>query len=98
MFIAQGTEAGRAEQEEPAGSRLKPEPAGSQHAQEMPARKQEHVAVSGADALDHSIRPAANLLGRLAFRTAIAKQLPVRPLVVDVHRAAAFVLAVIPLK
>ena len=48
MFIAQGTQARRAQQEILAGPRFEPEPAGGEHPQEMPARKQQHVPLDRA--------------------------------------------------
>src|SRR5262245_15412437 len=62
----------------------------------MATRKQQHVAVNRPNLTNYMIRPAANLLWRLSPRTAVAKQVPVRPLLVNVHRAATFILAVVP--
>ena len=43
VFIAQRTEACGAQQEVPAIRRVQTDPAGGEHPQEMPARKNQHV-------------------------------------------------------
>ena len=53
--------------------------------------------VDGAHARDHAIRARADLLRRLAARTAVAEELPVRALRVDLGRGAPLVVAVVPL-
>jgi len=61
MFVTEDAQAGRDEQKKPASRRFEPQPASGEHPQEMPAGKQQHITVNSADALDHAIRPRANL-------------------------------------
>src|SRR5205085_9021049 len=96
MFVAKRRQAGRTEQKKPARRRFEAQPAGGQHAQEMPAREQEHIAVDRTNALDHGIRARTDLSRRFASRAAVAKQLPIGPLLTDLNAAAAFILAVVP--
>src|SRR5208283_1351114 len=63
----------------------------------MPVRKNQHVAPDGAQPLDDAVGPRADLFRRFSPGAAVAEQLPVRALGVNVRGAEAFILAVIPL-
>src|SRR5262245_58331823 len=60
------------------------------------AREQKRVAFDGSHAADDAVGSGSDLLRRLPFRSAVAKQLPVRALDVDVGAGAPLVRAVIP--
>lgn len=62
MFIAQRTQARRAQQEEPAGRRFEPEPAGGEHSQEMTARKEQRVPFYGTHPPDNAIGSRPHLV------------------------------------
>ena len=96
VFIAQRAEARGAQQEVSARRRVETEPAGGEHPQEMAARKKQHVAVDGAHPAQDAIGAGADLVRRLASRTAVAEQLPIRALRVDLGRAKPLILAVDP--
>src|SRR5262249_32460132 len=96
MFVPRRTEAGRAEEEVPARPRLEPEPARSEYAEEVPAREQQHVAIDGADSAYHTVGPRSDLVRRLPSRAAVAEQLPVRALGVDLRAGTTFIGAVVP--
>src|SRR5271166_3636794 len=96
MLIAQRAEARSAQQEVPATSRVEAEPAGREHPQEMPARKNQHVAFDRAHPAHDAIGPRAYLARRLSSGAAVTEELPFRALRMDLSRAAALVLAVIP--
>src|ERR1700741_5065165 len=84
MFVTHRLQAYRIQHEGPAGlCRFEPNPAGSQHTDEMPARKNQHIPLHIAQAVDYSVSSCVNLAWRLTARTSIAKQLPVRPLPAD---------------
>src|SRR5262245_59008617 len=96
MSVAENTQTGRIQQKITGRLRLKPEPARHEHAKQMATRKEEHVAFDGADALDDRIGPDCDLARRFAPGTAVAKQIPVRPLGTDFGRTHTFVGAIIP--
>src|SRR5262245_10484281 len=98
VLIAEGTQARRAQQEESARSRLETEPAGGEHAQEVAARKEQHVSLDGADTAHHALRPDADLVRRFPTGTAVAEELPVRTLRKDLGAATPLVFAVVPLE
>src|SRR5208282_2480355 len=85
-----------AQQEVPAARRVETEPAGREYPQEMPARKNQHVAFDRAHPAHDAIGPRADLARRLSSGTAVTEELPVRALGMDLSRAAALILAVIP--
>jgi hypothetical protein len=62
----------------------------------MCARENQHVALDDAHMLHHPIGTRANLAWRFPSRAAIAKQLPIRALVVDVSRKTTLVLPIVP--
>src|SRR5580704_640120 len=96
VFIAQRAEAGGAEEKISPSRRLEIEPAGAQHPQEMPARKHEHITLDAAQASDDAVGARSDLVRRLASRTAVAEQLPVRMFRMNIDRPPAFILAIIP--
>src|SRR6185436_3818600 len=96
MFIAQGAEAGRSEQEVSTAPWFESEPASGEHPQEMPAREQKHVPLDLPHSVHNPVGPDADLIRRFPFRTAVVKQLPVRALHMDLGGAAPLVLAVVP--
>src|SRR6185312_12159543 len=63
----------------------------------MAVREQQHVTVEAAKTRDKAIGASAYRIERFATGTAIAEEKPARPLLADVCRALALVLAVIPL-
>src|SRR5262249_37519295 len=96
MFITHGTHARRAKEEVPAGSRFEAEPSSGEHAQEMPAGKEQHVPRDGPHSAHHVVGPDTNLLRGFSSRTTIPEQLPVGALVVNFNGPAALVITVIP--
>src|SRR5438067_341282 len=97
VLVSERAEARRAEEEVPACAGLEPEPPARKHAQKVSTREQQRVAVDGAHAADHAVGPGSDLIGRLSVRGAIAEQLPVRALGMDLGARATLVRAVIPL-
>ena len=96
MFIAQRTQARRAQQEEPAGRRFQPQPAGGENPQEMAAREEQYVPGDRSRTAEDAVGPCAHLVGRFTSRAAVTKQLPIRASRMDLGRAATFILAVVP--
>src|SRR5262249_52243041 len=66
------------------------------HAQHMPARKEQYVTLDGAHPTHHAVGPGTDLLRGFASGAAVAEQLPVGALPVDLCGAAALILAVVP--
>src|SRR5438045_8810751 len=62
----------------------------------MPTRENQHIAVDGAHSTHNAIGPRANLARQFSTGTAIAKQLPVGTLLMDIDRSATFVIPVVP--
>src|SRR6516164_2705053 len=62
----------------------------------MPARKNQYISLNAARPGHHPVSPSGNLLRRFTSRTAVAKQLPVRPLLADLGSGATLVLTVVP--
>jgi len=62
----------------------------------MAAGENEHISIRGPQPDQHAIGTGANLRGRFAAGTAVAKQLPVGSFPLNFHRPAAFVFAVVP--
>src|SRR6516162_9584841 len=96
VFIAQRAQARGAQQEVPAARRVETEPAGGEHPQEMPARENQYLALDRAHPAHEAVGACADLIWRLSSRATVAEQLPVRALCVDLSRAAALILAVVP--
>src|SRR5437899_1501890 len=84
MLVPHRTETGRAEQEVPARPRVEPEPARGEHSEKVSARKEQHVPSDCPHPAYHPVGPRSDLVRRLPFRAAVAEQLPVRALGVDV--------------
>src|SRR5262249_9172191 len=97
VLVPERADAGRAEKEILAGPGLPPEPPRREHSQEVSAREQQRVALDAAYPPDDTVGPGADLIGRLPSRNAIAEQLPVGTLGMDVGGGAALVRAVVPL-
>src|SRR5438045_7370891 len=62
----------------------------------MPTRENQHIAVDGAHSTHNVIGPRANMIRQFSTGTAIAKQLPVGTLLMDLDRSATFVIPVVP--
>ncbi len=73
-----------------------PDPAGSKNPKNVPVRKKRRVSTSGRRTLDHAPRAGADLLHRLAVGNSVLPQVPAGPLIANLRRAAAFVIAIIP--
>jgi hypothetical protein len=92
------------ELEQPAPGRLQPQPAGSQHPQQVPVGYQDHVAVrqQRGDPAQHRVRPVTDLRQRLTGVVgvtgddAVAPQVPPGPLLPDLRRGRTLVSAVVP--
>src|SRR5262249_36656043 len=97
MLVPHGAETGRAEDEEPARPRLETEPARGEHSKKVPAREEQRVSLDDPDPEHHSVGTSADLIGRLPVRAALAEQLPVRALGVNLGAGPPFVRAVVPL-
>src|SRR5262245_60265932 len=97
-LISLGTQA-RSAQHEVSAVRacFDPEPAGGQHSHEMPARKQQHISLNRSHTAHHAVSPRGDLGRRFTSRTAIAEQLPIGALRLDLSGATALILPVVPL-
>ena len=73
MFIAERTEACNVQHEKLTGEWFETEPAGGEHSQEMPTRKNQHIALDRAHSADNTIGPGANLFRRFSVRATVAK-------------------------
>jgi hypothetical protein len=97
VLITERAKARRAESKIPASqSWSESKPPRGQDSDEVAAGKQQHVSGDGTDTLNHSVGSLLNLVRHLASRAAIPEQLPVWALRVDLGRAPAFVLTVVP--
>src|SRR3989454_8007815 len=96
VFIAQRTHARRAEHEVSTERGIEAEPASSKYTEKMRARKDQHITLDSAHAFHHAVCPRAHLVRRFPSGAAIAKQLPIRALPVDVSGKATLILAVVP--
>src|SRR5439155_26984216 len=70
-------------------------PTCGKHSQEMPARKNQHVAFDAPDATENTIGAPANLFRRFSVGTTVAKQLPVWSLRVNLDGSKTFIIAVV---
>src|SRR5947208_2545114 len=84
VFVAQRSQARWAQQEVSTDHGIEPEPPRGEYSQEMPARKKQHMTPDRAHTFDRAVGPPANLVGRFPSGAAIAKQLPIRALLLDV--------------
>src|SRR5262245_10302959 len=96
VFVAQRTETRGAQHEVSTECGIKSEPTNGEYSQEMPTGEKQDVIFDRANAFHHTICSRANLVGRFPSRTAIAKQLPIRALLVDVSGQATLIRAIIP--
>src|SRR2546426_3457245 len=96
VFVAQRTHARRAEHEVSTERGIEAEPASSKYSEKMRARKDQHITLDSAHAFHHAVCPRANLVRRFPSGAAIAKQLPIRALPVDVSGKATLILAIVP--
>src|SRR5437867_8467606 len=96
VLVAERGEARRAQQQISPGRGLEPEPAGAQHPQEMPAREEQDVSPRFPHAAHHAVGPGADLVWRLAARAAVAEELPVGTLGVNLGAGASLILPVVP--
>src|SRR5260370_40760385 len=88
VFITEGAQGRRSQQKiSPRRSRPQREPTRSQHANEVSARKKQHVSWNCTDSLTHTVCPLAYLRGRFSTWTAIPEELPVWALAKDLGRA-----------
>src|SRR5262245_10801269 len=97
VFVPHHAQAGCSEHEEPAGSRLEPEPARGKYSKKMTAREEQRVAGDFAYAAYHAVGSSPDLVRRLSSRAAITEEVPVRTLAMDLGTGTAFVCAVVPL-
>src|SRR4029077_19828700 len=97
VFGAQCTQACCAQEEESASPRLQTKPAGGEYPQEVATGKKKHVTLDRTHTFDRAICPRANLARCFPARAAIAKDLPIRALPMDVSSTATLVLAIVPL-
>src|SRR5258708_6209085 len=79
VFIAQDTDAGGAQEKIARCSRPQPQPPGGKHAQNVAARKEQHISVDLPHSSHHRIGTSADLFGRFSAWATITKQAPVRP-------------------
>jgi hypothetical protein len=63
VLVAKRAQARSAQQETSAGLGFKPQPSRGQYPQNVPARKDHHVALDLAHAVNHPIGPHSNLVG-----------------------------------
>src|SRR5947207_3598888 len=96
MFVAESAKACYVQHKEFSDKWLEAQPAGSEHAQEMPARKNQHIAFDRAQPTDDTIGSGTDLLWRFSVGATVAKQLPAGPLRTNLRRSKTFVIAVVP--
>src|SRR5229473_125231 len=96
VLVAKRAQARSAQQEISTSRRFQPQPACGQYPKKVPARKNQNVAFDRAHTINHAISPRSNLGGRFTSGTAVAEQLPVRALGVDLRSASTLVFAVVP--
>jgi hypothetical protein len=96
VFVTQGAQASGAEDEKPSTCGLKSKPARGQNPQKVSTRKEKNVRLNLPDPVHNTIGPRAHLPGGFAPRAAITKQLPVGSFSMNLHTAAALVLAIVP--
>src|SRR5437660_12850216 len=90
VFVAQRAQARGAQQEVSTECGIEPEPARGEYSQEMPAGKNQYVAIDRAHALQRAICPHANLARRFSSGATVTKQLPIRSFPVYVSGKATF--------
>src|SRR5437016_10339624 len=96
MLIAELAEARGAQQEITTRGCFGAQPARGEHPQEGSAGEYGHISRNGAHPPDDPVGSRAYLLRGFSSRAAVAEQLPIRALGVDLGGAPPFILAVIP--
>src|SRR5262245_43827915 len=96
VLVGELAQARRPQEEASSGPGREAEPARRQDPQEMPAREEQDVAVDGTHPVDHAVGPHGDLVRRFTVGTAVAKQVSLRPLAMDVGAGPSFVAAVVP--
>src|SRR5437870_9673353 len=96
VFVAQRTQARCAQQEVSTERGIEPEPTSGEYSQEMRAGKNQHVAFDSAHPFHNSVCAHSNFVRRFPTRAAIAKELPIRTLLVNISAEAALIVAVVP--
>jgi hypothetical protein len=97
VLVAHSAQAGSAQQEVPATRYVETEPASGENPQEMAARKHQHFAFDRAHPIHDAVGPRPDLARRLSSGAAVTEELTVRALCMDLGRATALILAVVPL-
>ena len=98
MLVAEDAERRGAEPEVARVARRQAQPARGQDAEEVAMAKEDDAAAGPLEASHDAVGAGADRLHRLTSRTAIAKQIPARPLRADLGRGPALVRAVVPLQ
>ena len=98
MFITQRTQTRSAQQKVTPSRGSKFEPAGREHAQEMAAGKKQHVLSERSNPAQRAVSPRAHLVRRFPARAAIAEQLPIWALSMDLGSAESLIVAIVPFK
>src|SRR5215470_12612911 len=80
VLVAERAQARGLEIEIAGGAGLQPEPARTEHAQDVAAREDQHVSVDGAHLRHYSVGAGPDLRGGLAARATVAEEVPVRAL------------------
>src|ERR671932_156173 len=83
VLITENTDSSGSEGKQLCICRRQPEPACSQHAQDMTVRKERRVAFRVEGAVDDGACALPDFLNRFAVRHAVAEQVPTRPLALD---------------
>ena len=78
------------------GARWKPDPARRENPEYVSVRKQSDIALNGANAGNHSVRPCTDLLGCFSARAAVAENHPAGPFLVDLLGRQTLVLTIVP--
>src|SRR5262245_57363530 len=96
MFVTHSTQTCGAQHETSADRSFESKPPSGENSQEVPTGKNEHVVVDRPQALDDAVGSHAHIGRRFTSRASIMEQLPIRTLLMNVRRAATFVVAIVP--
>ncbi len=96
-FVAEDRQRRRGQDQVPAEPGRLAQPPRRQDPQHVTVGEHQRVALRRAHALDHPVGPRADLVDRLAVGRAVVPQEPAGPVLADVERLEAFVVAVVPL-
>jgi len=96
VFVSKNAQARRAQKKVFASQWLQAKPTGGKRTQEMAARKEQHITIDRSNSIDHPVGSDRDISGRFTARTAVAKELPIGPLLAYFSSAATFQLAVVP--